>query len=240
MCNPACIEFGRRVLDPSEVAGKDVIEVGSLDVNGSLRPDVEALGPRSYVGVDLAEGPGVDEVCPAEQLIERFGSESFDVVVCTEMLEHVREWRVVASNLKRLLRPGGVLLLTTRSRGFPYHEFPFDYWRYEEDDIRRIFGDLTIEAIEPDTFMPGIFVKARRPADFKERPLDDVRLWSIVTLRRCRRVTALDIALFRVRYPFERLAKTLVPQRVKDLVAVRLLGRAPRQPPDQTGSGSRA
>ena len=239
MCNPACIDFGRRMLDASDVAGKDVLEVGSLDVNGSLRPYVESLGPRSYLGVDLTEGPGVDQVCPAERLVEHLGTEAFDLVVCTEVLEHVREWRVVVSNLKRLLRPGGILLLTTRSRGFPYHEFPFDYWRYEVEDIQRIFGDLELQAIEPDTYMPGIFVKARRPARFAERALDDVRLWSIVTLRRCKRVSALDVALFRLRYPIERLAKSLVPQSIKDFIAVRLLGRTPRSGPRAQQPGGR-
>lgn len=224
MCNPACIDFGRRVLAPGEVSGRDVIEVGSMNVNGSLRADVEAMGPRSYVGVDLGEGPGVDVVCPAQDLVARFGRESFDLVICTEMLEHVREWRLAVSNLKNLLRPGGVLLVTTRSRGFPYHEFPFDFWRYEAEDVRRIFSDLELEAVEPDTFMPGIFFKARRPAAFRETTTGDVRLWSIVAARRCLRVTDLDIALFRVRYPIERLLKAIVPQAVKDFVRVRLLG----------------
>ncbi len=226
MCNPACIEFGRRVLPREEVAGKHVLEVGALDVNGSLRPHVAALGPASYLGVDLTPGPGVDEVCAAENLLERFGPESFDIVLCTEVLEHVRDWRRVVRNLKRVVRPGGILVVTTRSRGFPYHEFPTDFWRYEEEDMRRIFADFTIEALERDPYMPGVFLKARRPTEpFVEAALEELRLWSIVAGRRCRRITGFDEVLFRIRYPLERLAKALLPQPFKDRVRRWIAGR---------------
>ena len=167
MAHPECATqpasiFAARVVTVDDVRGKRVIEVGSMNVNGSLRATIEALGPAKYVGVDLGEGPGVDEVCPAENLVARFGEASFDLVVCTEMLEHVREWRVVVANLKQLVAPGGVVLLTTRSKGFPYHEYPFDYWRYEPADLRAIFADFAIEALERDTYMPGVFLRARR------------------------------------------------------------------------------
>jgi SAM-dependent methyltransferase len=223
MCNPACIDFGVRVVTVEDVRGKRVIEVGSMNVNGSLRETIEAHRPAKYIGVDLGEGPGVDEVCPAEALVARFGEESFDLVVCTEMLEHVREWRVVVTNLKRLVASGGVLLVTTRSKGFPYHEYPFDYWRFEPDDMRAIFADFSIEVLEPDTYMPGVFMKARRTNTAKAAPdLGAYKLYSIVAARRCKHITPFDIALFRVRYPVERFLKNVIPKSFRDAVRVRL------------------
>ena len=57
MCNSACIEFGVRNLTFEEVTGKKIIEIGSYDVNGSLRPIIEAWGnPDEYVGVDIIDG----------------------------------------------------------------------------------------------------------------------------------------------------------------------------------------
>src|SRR5512133_1128292 len=88
--NQACIEYGTTHLTSGDVRGKSVLEVGSQNVNGSLRSYVEGLGPSRYFGVDMTPGDGVDEVCSAEKLIERFGVDAFDVVISTEMLEHVR------------------------------------------------------------------------------------------------------------------------------------------------------
>ena len=131
MCNQSGLRFGTRCLTSELVEGSDVLEVGACDVNGSLRPYVAALRPMSYVGVDLAPGRGVDVVMHAEDLTKRFGLDAFDLVIATEMVEHVRDWRTIVRNMKAVLRSGGHLLVTTRSRGFPYHGWPSDYWRYE-------------------------------------------------------------------------------------------------------------
>lgn len=136
--------------------------------------------------MDLEEGPGVDEVVRADSLVERFGADAFDVVVSTEMLEHVREWRTVVSNLKGVVRRGGALLLTTRSKGFPYHGYPDDFWRYEDSDMRRIFADLDIQSLEADPSEPGVFMKARKPKRFREKRLRRVELYSMVHERRVR------------------------------------------------------
>ncbi|MEZ0346221.1 MAG: methyltransferase domain-containing protein [Infirmifilum sp.] len=64
--------------------------------------------PREYVGVGIEPGLFVDVLAPAEGLVERFGEDSFDVVISTELLEHVREWRLAVSNMKRVLKPGAL------------------------------------------------------------------------------------------------------------------------------------
>jgi hypothetical protein len=81
MCNQACVDFGQVNLHKEDVCGKTVIEIGAMDVNGSLRPHVESLGPSRYIGVDIEAGPGVDVICDAERLLAVFGPESFDVVI---------------------------------------------------------------------------------------------------------------------------------------------------------------
>lgn len=199
MCNPSCITFAESHLRTEDVEGKSVLEVGSLNVNGTVRDVVERLRPRSYVGVDISPGPGVDQVCDATELIQRFGREAFDLVISTELLEHIRDWPRVISNLKQVLKPGGIILLTTRSYGFGYHGYPYDFWRYEIADVEYLFSDFRIERLEEDPGEPGVFLRARKPDAFSERALGGYALYSIVAGRRIRRVTDFDILLFRVR-----------------------------------------
>lgn len=221
MCNLTGIAFGESALDAASIAGRDVLDVGALDVNGSLRSHVASLGPARYVGVDISEGPNVDEVLDASRLIERFGAESFDVVITTEMLEHIRDWRTVVHNLKTVVRPGGLLLVTTRSIGFHYHGYPYDFWRYEPEDIEAIFADFEITRLDRDTDAPGIFLLARKPLEYAERrPV--VALYSIITGRRQRDISGLAIMRFRAVQGARKDARKAVKR------AERRLRRVPR------------
>jgi SAM-dependent methyltransferase len=201
VCGRTAIAFVRENLAREDVAGRTVLEVGALDVNGSVRPDVEALGPASYLGVDIVPGPKVDEICDVNDLVARYGPEAFDIVISTELLEHVRAWRSAVTNLKGVLRPGGVLVITTRSRGFKIHGYPWDYWRYEPEDMRLIFADFDEVTIEADTEAPGVFVKARRPNIHREPVLlDAIALHSIARNQRIARFDRLDEVMLRIRF----------------------------------------
>ena len=170
-------------------------------MNGSLRPALEIMRPAEYFGVDLEMGRGVDAICDIGELVSRYGANRWDVVVCTEMLEHVADWRIAASNLKRALAHGGHLLLTTRSLGFPYHAHPVDFWRFETIDICRIFGDLRIATVKSDPETPGVFLHAIRGDSggvgrnegvdeaLAERDLSDYAVHSMLANRRITHIT---------------------------------------------------
>ena len=176
---------------------------------------------RSYVGTDIIAGPGVDEIVDISGLTDRFGEAAFNVVICTEVVEHVRTWRSAISNLKRILRPGGLLLLTTRSRGFHRHAWPEDWWRYEVEDMREIFADLDELHVEPDPQLPGVFVIGRRPVSGEFRIIDTsrIKLYSMVAHRRCKDVGPIGVALDTIAHrgaedvlpgPFKRMLKRQV------------------------------
>jgi hypothetical protein len=161
--HPSVLDFVQAHLPVSAVAGARVLEVGSFDVNGSVRPWVKSLKPAQYMGVDVSDGPGVDLVVDCERLCETVGA-GWDVVISTEMLEHVADWRVCMEQMVDALAVNGWLLATTRSPGFPYHPFPQDNWRFTRDDIAQIVTALGLAwfLVEDDPQCPGVFVLARK------------------------------------------------------------------------------
>lgn len=115
----------------------NVLEVGSMDVNGSPRTVFDKA--HSYVGVDMRAGAGVDRVVHSSELVRVFGQSAFDVVICCEMLEHdLRFWESVTF-MHKTLKPGGALIISTPSVGFPYHAFPRDYYRFTQDTYTELF-----------------------------------------------------------------------------------------------------
>lgn len=198
MCTVNCLQWVAKNLTISEVKGKRVIEVGSREVNGSLRYMIEMLEPSEYVGIDFEPGKGVDVVCRAEELVERFGKESFDIVVSSNLLEHVRDWRAVVSNMKNICRPSGFIVIETPSR-WPFHGYPYDFWRYHEEDMRNIFQDCEIVEIyeETDKKKTMTYVKIRKPANFREAELSDIQLYSIITNKRQGTITDRELSSWR-------------------------------------------
>lgn len=180
MCRPCCISFGKKNLIVEDVKGKKIIEVGSLDINGSLRPYIMTLGPLSYIGIDIEKGNGVDIICNAEHMVERFGKEIFDVVISTETLEHVEDWTKVISNIKNICKPNGIILITTCSYGYGYHACPYDFWRFEPDDMVNIFSDCKVLSLEKDSKIYAVSIKVRKPDNFIEKDLSDYKLYNIM------------------------------------------------------------
>jgi len=218
MCRKACIDFGARSLGEDDIKGKSVIEVGSLDVNGSLRSTVESFAPGSYLGVDIQLGPGVDLICDAGELLERFGPGKFDLVIATEMLEHVRDWRRVISNLKNILKADGIIFITVPTRHFRYHGYPFDFWRYEAEDIKNIFSDLTIESIGEDRKELSVFMRARKPAGFAENDMAGYQLYSIVSGKRTPEISDREISAFKIRHFIRGIVSGVLPRRAKNII----------------------
>ena len=93
-----------------------VLEVGSLDICGSVRSFFKDC---SYVGIDVAMGKGVDIVCQGQDYDAETGS--FDHVISCEAMEHNPMWRETLANMCRLLRPGGLLTMTCASYCRPEH-----------------------------------------------------------------------------------------------------------------------
>jgi len=159
MAHAAQQSFFERLRDrfPDYFRDVRVLEIGSLDVNGTLR---HLFGnPVWYTGLDLAEGPNVDVVAPAHLFESGF---QYDTVISAETLEHDLYYRRTLKNMMRLLRPGGLMGISCATTGREEHgtvrsqpeDAPFlpkmseewgNYYRnVTESDLREVW-DLELE-----------------------------------------------------------------------------------------------
>jgi len=120
---------------PEMFTGTRVLEVGSLNINGSVRQFFD--DSTEYGGCDLGEGPGVDLVCLAHEL--PFADGYFDVAISCECFEHDRHWQKTFQKMIDLVRDGGLVLFSCATTGRHEHgttrtspaDAPFtnDYYR---------------------------------------------------------------------------------------------------------------
>jgi SAM-dependent methyltransferase len=129
-----------------------------------LRPGVRVLdvgcGPQpyyplfadiasSYDGSDVEPGPRITYVSPVESL--PVPDESYELVLCTQVMEHVRHPHQALREMTRVLAPGGHLFLTTHGV-YPFHPHPGDYWRWTRQGFEAMFEDT--ENLELVTLVP--------------------------------------------------------------------------------------
>jgi SAM-dependent methyltransferase len=151
-----------------------IFEFGSYQVEGqegyaNLR---EFFLQRDYVGCDMRPGPGVDRVEDVTSI--SLPGESAGTVLCIETFEHVFEISKAFDEVFRLLRPGGIFVITS-PLNFRIHGYPDDYWRMTPSCLRRQLSRYAARASGyqghsafPHTVM-GIGLKAPIPVDSRTR-----------------------------------------------------------------------
>jgi hypothetical protein len=101
---------------PSYFKERSVIEIGSLNLNGSVRELFEGC---SYLGLDVGEGRDVDLVCHGEN----YGgaASGTDVVISCEAMEHNPQWKKTWLNTLRLVKEDGLVVMTCATPGRRQH-----------------------------------------------------------------------------------------------------------------------
>lgn len=132
---------------------------------------------NEYVGIDHPNPyhPNDRPSMWASGLTLPFADAVFDTVLATQVLEHVPEPALLLAEMCRVLRPGGVLLLTA-PHIWELHEQPYDYYRYTSFGLRYLLehAGFEVERIQPQG---GFFVMiAQRSSYFAFRVLQKLRL----------------------------------------------------------------
>ena len=116
-CRGCFLEFGdpryRAFFAPAAIERYDIIDV--------------APTPAATIVADIQRCPAIPD-------------NTYDVIICTQVLEHVANPFLAAAELFRILKPGGRLLLTVPA-AYPYHAVPRDYWRFTRDSLELLFGE---------------------------------------------------------------------------------------------------
>ena len=118
-----------------------------LDVGCGIKPYQGWFGPlHSYVGLDVVSGPQVDVVVKPDGSWP-LPDEHFDVLLSTQVLEHVEDLDLTVKEIVRVLKPGGVALIT-----FPFlyneHGAPYDFRRMTIHMARRLLQGFQITRLE--------------------------------------------------------------------------------------------
>ncbi|MCX7804245.1 MAG: class I SAM-dependent methyltransferase [Planctomycetota bacterium] len=164
----------RRLLDSALAAharlmrGR-VIDLGGKKVGkrGGFRPPSDGVLCWHYVNTDPATEP--DFLADIARV--PVGDGGYDVAICTETLEHVKDVEAAASEIHRLLRPGGLALISVPFM-FPIHADPDDYHRFTESGIRSLLGRFSRVEIEP---MGGFLEAVALQFDLARRRLSNRR-----------------------------------------------------------------
>ncbi|HEY0876059.1 MAG TPA: class I SAM-dependent methyltransferase [Vicinamibacterales bacterium] len=104
------------------------------------------------IALDIKPGRGVAVIGDAQAL--GIATAAVDVVLCTEVLEHLPEPQRALDEMFRVLKPGGTLLLTTRFL-FPIHDAPHDYFRFTKYGLRYLLRRFEILELNEETTAVG-------------------------------------------------------------------------------------
>jgi SAM-dependent methyltransferase len=126
-----------------------ILDVGSLDVNGSYR-ELFSHPAWIYTGLDVTSGPNVDLVVRSPYRWDEVATESVDVVISGQALEHIEYFWITMLEITRALTPGGICCLLAPSRG-PEHRHPVDCWRFYPDGMNSLAQFARMETLEAVT-----------------------------------------------------------------------------------------
>lgn len=104
---------------------------------------------EKYIGVDVGNNPNAD-ICinPGEKL--PFSNDEFDIVLSSQVLEHVKDVDQYMIECNRVLKKNGYLLLSTHGT-WQYHASPYDYHRWTAIGLKNLLerNNFEVEACTP-------------------------------------------------------------------------------------------
>jgi SAM-dependent methyltransferase/uncharacterized protein YbaR (Trm112 family) len=120
----------------------DVLEVGA---GGNYLKRVYSNKTTSWISSDYDLRSLIDIRCDAQSL--PFNDSLFDVVICIDVLEHVENPALMISELARVLKNDGILILSTPFF-FYLHEAPYDFYRFSKYGLKSLMNRFGLETLD--------------------------------------------------------------------------------------------
>ena len=136
---PTRVHLARWLEDEAQRAAADFGRFRVLDIGCGKKPYFPyfAANVDEYVGVDIdVDNPMADMLAPVEDLPVE--DDSFEVVLCTQVLEHAGDPDQAVTELYRVTAPGGRVLASTHGVQV-YHPSPEDHWRWTHSGLELLF-----------------------------------------------------------------------------------------------------
>lgn len=114
-----------------------------LEIGGRLNPRNTDFPTFQYYALDLEDAPGADVEVMAGDITKcpHIADNSFDFIFSFDVFEHIDKPWLAASEIIRILKPGGVTVHSTLF-AWRYHPCPIDYWRFTAPGLKSLFDGL--------------------------------------------------------------------------------------------------
>ena len=124
-----------------------IYEFGSFQVEGQEAiADLRPLFPgKKYIGCDMRSGKGVDLLLNLHDI--DLPDSTAGTVLALDTLEHVEFCRRAMSEVHRILKPGGIAIISSVMY-FPIHDYPSDYWRFTPEGFRSLLNQFSYSMVD--------------------------------------------------------------------------------------------
>lgn len=138
--------FLKKYINTSDKEEFIFIEIGSMDINGSLKENIEQDCRKKvkYIGLDVESGKGVDQVIVPYNIPYKNYA---DVVISCNQMEHDPQFWKTLEQMKKATKKGGLIYICAPSTGH-YHNYPVDVYRFYEDAFRELSKIYDLECME--------------------------------------------------------------------------------------------
>jgi len=143
------LRFRKDYLNERKTENLLILDLGSLDVNGSYRECFKESS-WTYLGLDMAAGKNVDVLLRDPYNWRSLKSGTADVIVSGQAFEHIEYFWISMLEISRVLKPGGLCCIIAPSGG-PEHRYPVDCWRFFPDGFEALARFARLDLVEVST-----------------------------------------------------------------------------------------